>query len=57
LIVAIHRGPVLAEGVEFAGAFDVQPDGVFDSGRVPLRSEAVALLRHRWTLAVPGEKP
>jgi hypothetical protein len=56
-MVAIHRGPVLAEGVEFAGAFDVQPDGVFDSGRVPLRSEAVALLRHRWTLAVPGEKP
>jgi lipopolysaccharide transport system ATP-binding protein len=57
LMVGIHRGPVLADGVEFAGAFDVQPDGIFDSGRVPLRSEAVALLRYRWTLAAPGGKP
>jgi lipopolysaccharide transport system ATP-binding protein len=49
LMVGVHRGPVLADGVEFAGTFDVQPDG--RSGRMPLRSEAVALLRHTWTLA------
>jgi lipopolysaccharide transport system ATP-binding protein len=52
LMVGVHRGPVLADGIEFAGAFDVQPDGIFDSGRVPLRSEAVGLLSHRWMLDV-----
>ena len=51
LMVGVHRGPVLADGIEFAGAFDVQPDGVFDSGRVPLRSEAVGLLSNRWMLS------
>jgi lipopolysaccharide transport system ATP-binding protein len=51
LMVGVHRGPVLADGIEFAGAFDVQPDGLFDSGRIPLRSEAVGLLSHRWMLA------
>jgi lipopolysaccharide transport system ATP-binding protein len=55
LMVGVHRGPVLADGIEFAGAFDVQPDGVFDSGRVPLRSEAVGLLNHRWMLAGPDD--
>ena len=55
LMVGVHRGPVLADGIEFAGAFDVQPDGVFDSGRVPLRSEAVGLLSNRWMLSGPKD--
>jgi lipopolysaccharide transport system ATP-binding protein len=56
LMVGIHRGMALADGIEFAGAFDVEPDGFFGSGRMPLRSEAVALLHHRWALAEPDER-
>jgi lipopolysaccharide transport system ATP-binding protein len=55
LMVGVHRGPELADGVEYAGAFEVQPDGSFDSGRIPLRSEAVGLLGQRWTLAGPED--
>jgi lipopolysaccharide transport system ATP-binding protein len=55
LMVGVHRHGTLADGVEFAGVFDVEPDGLFAS-RVPLRSEAVALLQHKWTLAAPNDE-
>jgi lipopolysaccharide transport system ATP-binding protein len=51
VMVGVHRGASLADGVEFAGAFDVHPDGFFESGRMPLRSEAVGVLHHTWALA------
>jgi lipopolysaccharide transport system ATP-binding protein len=50
LMVGVHRHGTLADGVEYAGVFDVEPDGFFAS-RVPLRSEAAALLQHRWSIA------
>jgi lipopolysaccharide transport system ATP-binding protein len=49
LMVSVDRGGTLADGIEFAGAFEVEPDGFF-AGRMPLRSEAAALLHHRWAL-------
>jgi lipopolysaccharide transport system ATP-binding protein len=52
LMVGVDQRGALADGIEFAGVFDVEPDGFF-AGRVPLRSEAAALLHHRWTLAEP----
>jgi lipopolysaccharide transport system ATP-binding protein len=55
LMVGVHRGATLADGVEFAGAFDVQPDAFFASGRLPLRAEALGLLDHTWRLARPED--
>jgi lipopolysaccharide transport system ATP-binding protein len=51
LMVGVYRGTALADGIEYAGAFDVEPDGFFKSGRMPPRSESVALLHHEWSLA------
>jgi lipopolysaccharide transport system ATP-binding protein len=50
LMVGVDQRGTLADGIEFAGVFDVEPGGFFAS-RTPLRSEAVALLDHGWTLA------
>jgi lipopolysaccharide transport system ATP-binding protein len=52
LMVSVDWRGALADGIEFAGVFDVEPDGFF-AGRVPLRSEAVAVLHHRWSLSEP----
>ena len=46
---------MLADGIEFAGGFDVQPDAFFASGRLPLRAEALGLLDHTWRLAGPED--
>jgi lipopolysaccharide transport system ATP-binding protein len=50
LMVGIDQQGSLADGIEYAGVFDVEPDGFF-AARVPLRSEAAALLHHNWSLA------
>jgi lipopolysaccharide transport system ATP-binding protein len=50
LMVGVDERGTLADGIEFAGVFDVEP-GSFFAGRMPLRSEAVAFLDHKWTLA------
>ena len=50
LMVGVDQRGTLADGIEFAGVFDVEPSGFF-AGRMPLRSEAVSLLDHKWTLA------
>jgi len=55
LMVGVHRGPELADGIEFAGAFEVQPDGFLDSGRIPSGSETAGLLGDRWKLAGPED--
>jgi len=54
LMVGVHQRGTLADGVEFAGVFDVEPDGFF-GGRMPLRSEAVAVLHHKWALGEPDD--
>jgi lipopolysaccharide transport system ATP-binding protein len=50
LMVGVDRGGILADGIEFAGMIEVEPDSFF-AGRVPLRSEAAVLLHHKWALA------
>jgi hypothetical protein len=54
-MVGVHRGPELADGIEYAGAFEVQPDGFLDSERIPFGSETVGLLDDRWKLARPED--
>jgi lipopolysaccharide transport system ATP-binding protein len=54
LMVGVDRRGTLADGIEYAGVFEVEPDGFF-AGRVPLRSEAAALLHHKWVLAGPHD--
>jgi homopolymeric O-antigen transport system ATP-binding protein len=54
LTVAAFRGGTLADGVEFAGAFDVEGDDFFESGRMPSRSEVVSILHHDWALDSSG---
>jgi lipopolysaccharide transport system ATP-binding protein len=51
LTVAVHRGAQLADYLTYAGAFDVQPDGFFPSGRMPTREVAFGVLRHRWEVS------
>jgi lipopolysaccharide transport system ATP-binding protein len=54
LMVAAYRGGTLADGVEFAGAFDVEGDDFFESGRMPSRSDVISVLRHEWALDSSG---
>jgi lipopolysaccharide transport system ATP-binding protein len=51
LNVALERGGALADAVEYAAVFDVEPDDVFGSGRIPERSAALCILRHEWMVA------
>jgi lipopolysaccharide transport system ATP-binding protein len=47
--VALYRGGVLADHVGFAGAFDVEPDDYYETGRLPRRSSLLTLRRHQWS--------
>ncbi|MBD0330875.1 MAG: hypothetical protein ICV64_12325 [Thermoleophilia bacterium] len=49
-MVGVRRGGTLADGVEFAGVFEIAPAAFFESGRMPRQDEAAALLHHSWTL-------
>jgi len=48
--VALRRGGALADSVEYAAYFDVEPNDVYGTGRIPDRSTALCVLQHKWTL-------
>jgi lipopolysaccharide transport system ATP-binding protein len=45
----VLRGGVVADAVEYAGAFDVVADDFYGSGKLPRRDKALCLLRQRWS--------
>jgi lipopolysaccharide transport system ATP-binding protein len=49
--IALRRGGSLADSVEYAAYFDVEPHDIYGSGRVPDRSTALCVLQHKWAMA------
>lgn len=46
--VQMRRGRAVADSVEYAGIFDVEPSGFYPSGMLPERNWAINVLRHQW---------
>ncbi|MBI5849143.1 MAG: ABC transporter ATP-binding protein [Nitrospirae bacterium] len=52
--VAISKGPIWADYVQYAAFFDVESEAFFASGKVPPRSWVTCLLRYEWILDDKG---
>jgi hypothetical protein len=50
LTVWLNKGGHLADYVERAARFDVEPDDFHGSGKIPGRDWTVGLLHHQWSL-------
>jgi lipopolysaccharide transport system ATP-binding protein len=47
--LALFRGTALADHIEQAATFDVEPDEFYRTGRVPPRDWVLCLLKHQWS--------
>lgn len=46
--LAFFRGAAIADYIEQAASFDVEPDDFYGTGRMPTRDWVLCLLKHRW---------
>lgn len=46
----IRRGMIRADRVENAGHFDIEPEDVYGSGKLPTRGQSVSLIKYVWHL-------
>ncbi len=48
--VALLKGGVIADYIQYAASFDVEVEDVYGSGKMPTRNWVLCILRHRWRL-------
>ena len=53
LNIVFYRGTAMADHVQNAAYFDIEPEDIYGSGRIPPRGWVVGLLQHQWSF---GEK-
>ncbi len=56
LNVALRKGGALADHVQYAAKIDVEPDDVYASGNLPLRSSVLCVLGQKWFLEDIGSE-
>jgi lipopolysaccharide transport system ATP-binding protein len=49
--VALEKGGVMADYIQYAGYFDVEADDVYRSGKIPPRNWVLCVLPHKWSFA------
>jgi hypothetical protein len=48
--LAIFKGGVMADYIQYAAWFDVEAEDVYGSGKLPERDWVLCILRHKWFL-------
>lgn len=56
LNVAVFRGTAMADRVDYAAVFDVEPEDFFASGRMPERKWTKCVIRHSWSIPMSGSQ-
>ncbi|MEO6786624.1 MAG: ABC transporter ATP-binding protein [Chthoniobacteraceae bacterium] len=49
LNIVLYRGTAMADHVQNAAYFDIEPEDIYGSGRIPPRDWVVGLLQHQWS--------
>jgi lipopolysaccharide transport system ATP-binding protein len=54
LNIAIYRGDIMADSVQYAVYFDIEDDDFFGTGMMPPRENVLTLLKHNWSSGATG---
>jgi len=49
--LGVQKGGVMADYVQYAAIFDVEPEDVYGSGKIPSRQRVMGLIRQKWSVA------
>ena len=48
--LALFRGGMMADYLQYAGYFDVEMEDVYGTGKIPSRNWVLCVLRHKWSI-------
>jgi lipopolysaccharide transport system ATP-binding protein len=48
--LALFKGPMMSDYIQYAGYFDVEQSDVYGSGKLPPRNWVLCVLKHKWLL-------